>query len=364
MRLTCQQDELSRALQVVARGVAQRSSLPILTGILLKAENNRLWARGTDLELAVECVLPASVSAAGSAVVSGKTLTEFVRRLPVGQVEMSLDDKGANLRLDAAKTSIQLPVMPADDFPSLPAPSSGVEISLSPGLLRDMVKQTIFATLSEDSRPFLSSILWELKDGRLRLVATDINRLALRETTIDAQGDLRCLIPVRSLREGIGIFSAENDQGISILFGPKQVFLSGNGVTFSSRLMEAEFPQYEQVIPTSFQSELVVKKEALAASLERASLVTDTVKLTVSGGILYLRGDDAALGQTFEELSVEATGEEIQIVFAPQYLLDFLKAVGSEEVRLSFTGPTDRALLRPMDGENYQYVVMPYQVSF
>jgi len=227
-----------------------------------------------------------------------------------------------------------------------------------------MVKQTIFATLSEDSRPFLSSILWELKEGRLRLVATDINRLALIETTVDVQGDLRCLIPVRSLREGIGIFSGENDQGLSILLGAKQVFFNGNGVMFSSRLIEADFPQYEQVIPTSFQSELVVKREALAASLERASLVTDTVKLTVSGGILYLRGDDAALGQTFEELSVEATGEEIQIVFAPQYLMDFLKVVTSEQVRLSFTGPTDRALLRPMDGENYQYVVMPYQVSF
>ncbi|MGE5550521.1 MAG: DNA polymerase III subunit beta [Bacteroidota bacterium] len=364
MRLTCQQDELSRALQVVARGVAQRSTLPILTGILLTAENGRLWARGTDLEIAVECVLPAAVNTAGKAVVSGKTLTEFVRRLPPGDLEISLDEKGMNLRVDAARANIQLPVMPSEEFPSLPAPSEGVEFRLSGASLRELIKQTIFATLSEDSRPFLSSILWEISREHVRLVATDINRLALRETGIEASGSARALIPVRALREVAGVFSGDSDEGIVVLIGAKQVFFSSLGITFSSRLIEAEFPQYEQVIPKTFVGELVVNRETLAGALERAALVTDTVKLTVSGGVLYLRGDDASTGQTFEEIGVMATGEEIQIVFSPQYLLDFLKAVTGERVRFSFTGATDRALLRPVDGEDYQYIVMPYQVNF
>ena len=117
MRLTCQQDELSRALQVVARGVAQRSTLPILTGSCSPPRETRLWARGTDLEIAVECVLPASVNTAGTAVVNGKTLTEFVRRLPPGQIEISQDEKTKTLRVDAPKANIQLPVMPSEEFP-------------------------------------------------------------------------------------------------------------------------------------------------------------------------------------------------------------------------------------------------------
>lgn len=364
MRLTCEQDELARALQIASRGVAQRSSLPILTGILLTAEGEQLWARGTDLEIAVECVIPASIKTPGAAVVSGKTLTEFVRRLPAGQLEVALDEKANTLRVDAAKANIQLPVMASEEFPSLPAPAGGKEFKLEAGLLREMVKQTIFATLSEDSRPFLSSILWELKNGRLRMVSTDINRLALRDTAVDAEIEARGLVPVRSLREGMSIFSGEAEEEVTVILGQKQIFLNGSGVSFSSRLVESEFPAYEQVIPDSFLAELLVSREDLAAALERAALVTDTVKLTISGGVLYLRGDDTSLGQTFEELSVVATGEEMQIVFSPQYLLDFLKAVNGEKVRISLTGPTERALLRPEDGEYYQYVVMPYQVNF
>ena len=330
---------------------------------MLTAEGEKLWARGTDLEIAVECVLPASVNTAGAVVVNGKTLTEFVRRLPPGQIEVSQDEKTKTLRIDAQKASIQLPVMPSEEFPSLPAPSAGTEFRLAAGVLREMVRQTLFATLSEDSRPFLSSILWEITGDKLRLVATDINRLALREAEVETGESGRGLIPVRALREMAGIFSGDGEEGVVVLLGTKQVFFSGSGVTFSSRLVEAEFPQYEQVIPKNYVAEMVVNREALAAALERASLVTDTVKLTINGGVLYLRGDDAAVGQTFEELGVMATGDEIQIVFSPQYILDFLKAVAGERVRFSFTGPTDRALLRPIDSEYYQYVVMPYQVN-
>ena len=142
----------------------------------------------------------------------------------------------------------------------------------------------------------------------------------------------------------------------------RTVIFNGNGVSFSSRLIESEFPQFEQVIPRSFIAEMVINRISLAEGLERASLVTDSVRLTISGGILYIRGDHATMGQTFEELGVMATGEEIQIVFSPQYLLDFLKAVGGERVRFSFTGANDRALLRPVDADDYQYVVMPYQL--
>ena len=233
MRLTCQQDELARALQVAARGVAQRSTLPILSGIMLTAEGEKLWARGTDLEIAVECVLPASVNTAGAVVVNGKTLNEFVRRLPPGQIEVSQDEKTNTLRVDAQKASIQLPVMPSEEFPSLPAPSAGTEFRLAAGVLREMVRQTLFATLSEDSRPFLSSILWEINGDKLRLVATDINRLALREAEVETGESGRGLIPVRALREMAGIFSGDGEEGVVVLLGTKQVFFSGSGVTFS-----------------------------------------------------------------------------------------------------------------------------------
>ncbi|MGE5527967.1 MAG: DNA polymerase III subunit beta [Patescibacteria group bacterium] len=363
MRLTCQQDELSRALQLVARGVAQRSTLPILTGILLTAEEGKLWARGTDLEVAVECVLPAAVNTPGTVVVSGKTITEFAKRLPPGQLEVAVDEANKSVRVDSAKASIQLPMMPSEEFPSLPAPSEGAEIRLPAAQLREMIRQTIFATLSEDSRPFLSSILWDLQHDRLRLVATDINRLAMRETEGGITHPTRALIPVRALREVTAIFSGDAEEEVAVLIGGKQAFFSASGVSFSTRLVEAEFPQYEQVIPKSFVAEMVVNREALAAALERAALVTDTVKMTISGGMLYLRADDAAVGQTFEELGVMATGDELQIVFSPQYLQDFLRVVSAERVRFSFTGPTDRAMLKTVEGDGYQYIVMPYQVA-
>ena len=364
MRLTCQQDEFSRALQVVARGIAQRSTLPILSGILLFAESGKLWARSTDLEISIECVLPAEVNTPGSVVVSGKTLMEFVRRLSPGQLEVSQDEVAKNIRVDSAKANIQLPVMPTEEFPSLPAPSDGIEFRITNAKLREMIRQTIYATIAEDSRPFLSSLLWEVERNRLSLVATDINRLSLRQTEIDANGSVKVLIPVRAMREITGVFTGDSEDGVVVLIGSKQVFFSGSGVTFASRLVEAEFPQYEQVIPKSFIGEMVIGREALAAGLERTSLVTDTVKFTISGGMLYLRGDDAAAGQTFEEIGIMATGEEMQIVFSPHYLLDFLKTAGSERVRFSFTGPTDRVLIRPIDGDDYQYIVMPYQVNF
>ncbi len=364
MKLLCAQEDLSRYLQIVVRAIATKSTLSILTGILLETKDTYLRCIATDLEIAVEVKIPnVQIQKPGMVVLPGKTFVEIVRHLPQLNVEIELDDNSKTVSIVSQRSSYQLPVLPVEEFPTLPDFKNGEKLEISSDKLKEAIRQTIYATLAEDPRPFLSSILLESSPDRLRLVATDVNRLAVKDIPVKASIQKTALVPVRALREISNIFGNNPEDRLDIYIGEKMIYLTGVGVTFSSRLVEAQFPRYEQVIPKEFQGNLLINRTLLIEALERTSLVSNSIRLAISAKGVVITAKEPDKGRSYEEIPLDFTGEELEIGFNVRFLLDFLKAVDSEEIVFKYIQEQKPALLQINGKDDYKYIVMPLKLS-
>ena len=256
---------------------------------------------------------------------------EIVRHLPQLPVEIELDDDSKTVSIVCQRSSYQLPILPVEEFPTLPDFKDGEKLEIGSDKLKEAIRQTIYATLAEDPRPFLSSILLESTPDRLRLVATDVNRLAVKDVPVKSSIQKTALVPVRALREISNIFGGNPEDNLDIYIGEKLIYITGAGVTFSSRLVEAQFPRYEQVIPKEYQGSLLINRSLLIEALERTSLVSNSIRLAISAKGVIITAKEPDKGKSYEEIPVEFNGEELEIGFNVDPL-DFLKAVDSEEI--------------------------------
>lgn len=379
MKVVCSQEELARSLQIAGRGLATKTTLPILSGMLLETRGDGLTVLSTDLELGIEVKVPKTkVLILGKVVVPGKTFIEIVRHLSPGNVELALDAEKGILSITASNSSFQLNTLPAEEFPALPESFRDVTDMLENGSsmlknrrggsvlgadLKEAVRQSIYATSPEDPRPFLSSVLMELYTDRLRIVATDINRLVLREMNFSGISEDKVLVPVRALREVANIFGNDPEENIFIVLAERQVFFLGKGIVFSSRLVDAQFPRYEQVIPADFIGTMQVNRLLFMSSLERISLLDNVVKVSVNRDGLILTSNEPELGNAYEEVACSYSGEDMQIGFNAKYLIDFLRTVEKDEITVRFSGAMKASLLQGGANESYRYVIMPMRLN-
>jgi DNA polymerase III subunit beta len=364
MKIVCMQDELARFLQITSRALATKTTLPILTGILLETKENVLRCVATDLEIAIEVNVPnIQVFTEGSIVLPGKTFVEIIRHLPPGPVTIEFDDNAKMVTITSKHSSYQLPVLPVEEFPSLPELKDGTNVEIKGEELKEAIRQTIYATLADDPRPFLSSILWEISPGKLRLVATDVNRLALRDLSVNADFNKSALVPVHSLREIANIFGNNNEEKLSIHITDKLIFINGSGITLSSRLVEAQFPRYEQVLPKEFSGTVGVKRNEFVDALERTALVSNSIKINISEKGMIITAKEPDKGRSYEEVPLDFSGKEIEIGFNVRFLLDFLKSVEAEKIILKYSQEQKPTLLQEQEKNEYLYIVMPLKLS-
>lgn len=364
MKFICAQEDLSRYLQIVVRAIATKSTLPILTGILIETRENILRCVATDLEIAVEVKIPnVQIQKPGTLVLPGKTFVEIVRHLPQIPIEIELDEKAKTVSIVSKHSSYQLPVLPVEEFPTLPDIKNVEKLEINSEKLKEAIRQTIYATLAEDPRPFLSSILWESASDHLRLVATDVNRLAVKDIPVKTGVQKTALVPVRALREISNIFGSNSEENLDIYIGEKLIYITGAGVTFSSRLVEAQFPRYEQVIPKEFQGNILINRNLLIEALERTVLVSNSIRLSISNKGVIITAKEPDKGKSYEEIPVDFSGQEIEIGFNVRFLLDFLKVVDAEEIMFKYIQEQKPALMQINGKDEYIYIVMPLKLS-
>jgi DNA polymerase-3 subunit beta len=364
MNIVCLQDELARFLQITARALATKSTLPILTGIFLECKDNVLRCVATDLEIAIEVNVPnIQVFTAGSLVLPGKTFVEIIRHLPPGPITIEYDNSSKMANITSKHSSYQLPVLPVEEFPTLPELTDGTQVELKGEILKEAIRQTMYATLIDDPRPFLSSILWEITPGRLRLVATDVNRLALRDINVNADFQKTALVPVHSLREIANIFGNNTEEKLNIYLTDKLIFIKGSGITLSSRLVEAQFPRYEQVVPKEFNGIVGVAKNEFIDALERTALVSNSIKINISEKGMIITAKEPDKGRSYEEVPLDFSGKEIEIGFNVRYLLDFLKSVEADKILFKYNQDQKPTLLQTQEKDDYLYIVMPLKLS-
>lgn len=371
MKFTCERRELHEGLQTVARAVSGRSTLPILGNVLLEPGGDMLRLAATDLELGIERLVPARVVEPGPVTLPAKTLSEIVGVLPEADVTVAADAGSGEVVITCRRSEYRIHGLPAEEFPVLPEVSADASFAVPERELREMIRQTIFAASTDDTRPVLTGVYTLLNERTLTLVATDTHRLAVRQGSVtEGTPELAAIIPARALNELSRVLDPEGDRPVQVRLDRNQVLFRTEMGTVVSRLIEGQFPKYEKVVPAEYTRKLTIPKEELQQAVRRVAVMAredasraPRVVLRTAGEMLTLTADAGDLGRAYEEVEVIREGDDIQIAFNARYLLDVLGVVDTEGLYLEMTEPLRPAVLRPVGGTEYLIVIMPMSLQ-
>ncbi|MFT9497284.1 DNA polymerase III subunit beta [Anaerosolibacter sp.] len=365
MKFICSQKNLSASINIVQKAVSTKTTLPILRGILIEACDQKLKLVGTDLEVGIEHYIDADILSEGSIVISSRLLGDIIRKFPDADVEVEVDETNT-MTIKCANSEFTLIGQPSVEFPELPAVEEENTYEIPQDLLKNMIRQTAFATALDETRPILTGVLMEIQEGIINMVALDGYRLSLRQGNIKADFNNKAVIPGKTLNEIHRILSEEENAKVDIFFTDKHVLFQMANVRVISRLLEGEFINYKQIIPKDFKSRVKVKTRDLLDSIERASLLAregknNLIKFSVKDEMMTITSN-AEIGRVYENLRIELEGEDIDIGFNSKYFLDALKILDSDEIYLDFTTNVSPCIIKPTDTNNYTYLVLPVRL--
>jgi DNA polymerase III subunit beta len=339
----------------------------VLTGIHLSTHEDTLTITGSDLDLTVRATVTVGVDEPGVAVLPARLTVDIIRSLDSGAVEIEVG--GDEARISGGRSQFAVRTLPADDFPHLPEPS-GDEVSLAAADLAGGLRQVVMAASSDDARPILTGVLMSAEDGGLRLVATDSYRLAVRDlpdATVLSEGQ-KVLVPSRALGELVRVLG--DAEAVTVRLGERDVTFdvpgADGGVQVTTRLIEGEFPNYRQLIPSSYPNHLIVGREPLLEAVRRVKLMAREaapLRVTQRSTGLELMAVTQDVGQAHEEVDAKYDGEELTVAFNPDYLIAGVEAAPGDEVVLETLDALKPAVLRSTDGGDFLYLLMPVRVS-
>jgi DNA polymerase-3 subunit beta len=367
MKFTITREKLQEGLVAVAASVPAKTTLPVLSNILVEAVGDAIRLSGTDLDIAVSTQVPAEVDTEGAVTLPAKKLLEIVRELPSAAIRMTAAGE-QRVNLECGRSRFKLLGIPRDEFPSFPPVRFDGAWTVLSGELQKLIGHVAFAASTEESRPILNGVLWELRKDQMRMVATNGHRLARMDIAVTggrAAADF--IVPPKALDQVRRLFGAADE--IEIAKSENHLgFRTGQTLVYT-RLIEGPYPNYEQVIPRDNDRIAVVDKTALSATLRRVGVVasdqTHRVRLGFSGGNLKFTVSTPDLGEAQDEMAVTYEGEPIEIGFNANYLLEILKYMPTDEVRLSMKAPERAATIEPAgwdDPASYLCLVMPLRL--
>jgi DNA polymerase-3 subunit beta len=376
VKLSCLQENLARGISMVSRVVSTRAVLPVLSNILMATDEGRLKLAATDLSTSITCWIGAKVEEDGEITIPARLLSDFVSTLPPAQIQMELVTRTKSLHLKCAQFEADIHGIDAQDFPLIPSDVSDHKIATPPAALRQMIEQvTLAAAPAEEGRLVLTGALAEFRESQLTMVAADGFRLSLRRTELSESVPeaLDVIIPARALRE-LARVSAEEEDPIEIIVtaSRNQVLFRLSNVEIISQLIEGKFPDYNQIIPSSYGTRVVVSTHDLMRAVRISVLfsrdVANIVRLEVIPGSELTPGrlrveSTAEVGQNVGDLDASVEGEQMEIAFNGRYLIDMLNVIGTEQVALEATNPSRPGILKPVGDDNLIYVIMPMHIK-
>ncbi len=374
MKFVTRRDPLQHALTTVARGVSSRSTLPILSNILIETGDGEVVLSATDLDLGIRAAVTVDIEEPGRTTLPARLFSEVAAAQSDGPVTFVCDERD-HVTFRSGRSVLEVHGLPADEFPGLPAIKSGTTIVMPQPVLRRMLQQVLIAVSNDETRTRLTGMLMCSEGDRLRLVATDTHRLATRSGAIPAGApeEFRSIVPGRALREVERLMRDDEKAEIAIDYTDSQVQFRFDGVTIITRTMEGEFPNYRRVIPPGAEWSVTAEVNRLRESVRRCAIVSrdDHRKMKFRAtptGELQLEAESTKVGRADEEVEnavvqpAEGVSEALEIAFDAQYMLDVLNQVSSAELNIELSGPNQPGTMRPVDDEDYVYVLMPMQM--
>lgn len=369
MKFTCEKSLLQEAVSVTSKAVSGKSVLPVLEGILIKCEEDRLLLCGTDLEIGIEYTVEANVIEKGSAVFSSRMFGEIIRNLPDGIIEVSCDDESYNTKISCGYTKFEIKGINGDEFPEIKKISRENSVKIKENVLKDMIRQTVFSIGNNENRYILTGSLFEIENDNLIIVSVDGYRLALRKEKIENTNNCDSfVIPGKTLLNLLKLFSDEEGD-LTIFYDDKNVLFETENYIVSSRLLEGEFLNYSQIIPKSKDITVKTKVRPLINSIERAGLIINASETGKSPVIISLSDDrihiscSSSAGKSEDYINADIKGEELTIGFNYKYLCDALKACDDEEIKIEFTNSLSPCTILPTEGDKFLYIVLPVRLK-
>ena len=362
MKIICDKTLLSAAIDGVSRAVTLRSTVPVLEGILLKAEGFNLTLTGYDMELGIVTTIEANVLEPGDIVLNAKLLSDMVRRMPAGQISISVADNGKTT-IQGGVAQFEIQSMPAADFPQLPNTGAEETLTIKTGTFREMVERTLYAVSQDEKRPAHTGELFEIAADKLTVVALDGFRLAIVERPVTANKEIRIIVPGKTMNEVLRLLANDDEAEVRICANRRFVVFITAGYTIMSRLIEGEFLNYRNVIPDGYRTQAVLDTKGFIETIERASLIIterlkNPLRISFTEGKVIVRCQ-TSLGRVVDEFAAGCEGEEVEIGFNNRYLLDALRNARTEQVKVQLSGPLSPVKILPAEGEDFLYLVLP-----
>jgi len=376
VKVSCLQENLAKGLSIVGRAVATRSTLPVLSNVMLATDGARLKLSATNLEIGIVCWIGAKVEEDGSITVPARLLTDFVNSLPPERIDMELTVRTQTLNLKCARFEANIKGIDAQEFPLIPTAGEDSKISLDPSMLRQMIDQVVFAAATDESRPILTGVLARFQGEQLTLAAADGFRLSVRTTHLPepVSEPVTVIVPARALAE-LSRISAEQEQPIEITITParNQALFHMANVDLVSQLIEGNFPDYNQIIPKSYSTRTVVSTSDFVKAAKTANIfardAANIVRLEIvpggelAPGRVTLAATSAEVGDNVGEIDAVIEGEEMEIAFNAKYLIEVLSVVDAAQVALETTSASSPGVIKPVGSEDFTHVIMPMHIS-
>jgi len=365
MKLSVTRDSLHSGMGAVSATIPTKTTLPVLSNILLEARDGKLTLSGTDLDISVSVSIEAEVEVEGSVTVPAKKFAEIARELPAAPVHIHAD--GVEIRIESGRSRFKLFGLPPEEFPSFPEVDSGDSWTMKASALHELISKTSFAVSSEESRPILNGVLWQLRDGTASMVATNGHRLARLTVPLEGGGapEVDLIVPPKALQQVGRLFEKEGE--IAVSRSQNHLAFRSPSRSVYTRLIEGPYPNYQQVIPSDNDKKATASRDSLTAAIRRMAVVasdqTHRVRMGFSEGTLSFRVQTPDLGEAEEEMALDYDGEALEIGFNANYLLEVLRYMPEDDVLIEFKAPERAATFRPASGElDYLCLVMPLRL--
>jgi len=370
MKVLCEKEKILKGINSVINGVASKTTMPVLEGILIQTNDNELKLTSYDLEIGIEYILEAEIEEQGSTVVNAIMFSEIVRKLPNKIIKITINENNL-LEIECEGSLYKLATMNPDEFPELPQISVDNSIEIEQTVLKNMIRKTIFAVSTEENRPIFTGCLFEVVENKLNVVAVDGYRLAIKSNVINEKvNSFSSVIPGKTLNEVNKIIS-DSFEPVKIGISRNQALFEMENCKIVTRLLDGEFLKYANTIPQSWETRIKVNKNNIQECFERIKLISASaiekekkypVKINVEVGKVTISCANQT-GDAKEEIYVETEGKELEIGFNPVFFLEALKAIDDEEVYIEFGTNRSPCIIKPIDSGNYIYMILPIKIK-
>lgn len=365
MKISCLRTDLAEAVSNVSRAVSTKATIPALEGVLIKAYDGKLNISGYNLEIGITTDIEATIQNEGEIVVSAKLFLDIVRKLPEEIVFIETDDRMITY-ITCGQVDYQIVGMSSVEYPDLPSFEQTDGITVNEKILRDMIRQTVYAVSENTAKPIYTGSLFEIENGIFKIVAVDGYRMAIRSENVDSESNTSFVVPGKTQQEVLKLLN-EDEENVEIIIGMRHITFRIKNYRVISRLIEGTFLDYKTTIPKEEKTEVVINTRKIINSVERMSLLNND---RIQSPVRCKFSDDeiklscaSAVGRANDVISVPVIGESVEIGFNNRYLLDALKNSDTDEIKLVLNGALAPMIVKPVKGDCFLSIVVPMRLA-